>query len=175
MKTLVKILTLFAAVVLLTGCASILGGSGPQAIPVNSNPAEAKLEVTDLITGVPVLTATTPYTMTLKRSAGFFKKSRYKVKVSKEGFLPQERVLVPRISGWYVGNILFGGIVGLVLVDPATGAMYTFDDKPMSYLLLTDNDEGRLALKAEEEQKAKVEEEKRAAAKKAEEEQRKAG
>jgi hypothetical protein len=28
------------------------------------------------------------------------------------------------LNGWYAGNILIGGIVGLLIVDPATGAMY---------------------------------------------------
>ncbi|KGQ53534.1 hypothetical protein IO44_11000, partial [Gallibacterium anatis str. Avicor] len=32
--------------------------------------------------------------------------------------------VTPKIDGWYIGNILFGGIVGLLIVDPITGAMY---------------------------------------------------
>ena len=28
------------------------------------------------------------------------------------------------VSGWYFGNILFGGLLGIVAIDPATGAMY---------------------------------------------------
>jgi len=30
----------------------------------------------------------------------------------------------PSISGWYWGNILFGGLIGMLIVDPITGAMY---------------------------------------------------
>lgn len=29
------------------------------------------------------------------------------------------------MNGWYIGNLLFGGIIGLLIVDPATGAMWT--------------------------------------------------
>jgi hypothetical protein len=29
------------------------------------------------------------------------------------------------INGWYFGNILFGGLIGMLAVDPSTGAMYT--------------------------------------------------
>jgi hypothetical protein len=29
------------------------------------------------------------------------------------------------VNGWYFGNIIFGGLIGLLAVDPATGAMYT--------------------------------------------------
>lgn len=28
------------------------------------------------------------------------------------------------MDGWYWGNILFGGLIGMLAVDPATGAMY---------------------------------------------------
>jgi hypothetical protein len=29
-----------------------------------------------------------------------------------------------KLNGWYFGNILIGGLIGLLIVDPATGAMY---------------------------------------------------
>lgn len=28
------------------------------------------------------------------------------------------------LNGWYAGNIFLGGIIGFLIVDPATGAMY---------------------------------------------------
>ena len=28
------------------------------------------------------------------------------------------------LNGWYFGNILIGGLVGMLIVDPLTGAMY---------------------------------------------------
>jgi len=30
-------------------------------------------------------------------------------------------------NGWYIGNIVFGGLIGLLIVDPLTGAMYRLD------------------------------------------------
>ncbi|PZQ54458.1 MAG: hypothetical protein DI563_32710 [Variovorax paradoxus] len=30
------------------------------------------------------------------------------------------------MSGWYIGNILFGGLIGMIGVDPAPGGMYVF-------------------------------------------------
>ena len=33
------------------------------------------------------------------------------------------------INGWYFGNIIFGGLIGMLAVDPATGAMYTLSPK----------------------------------------------
>jgi hypothetical protein len=32
------------------------------------------------------------------------------------------------MSGWYIGNILFGGLIGMLAVDPVTGAMYVFPE-----------------------------------------------
>jgi len=28
------------------------------------------------------------------------------------------------MDGWYIGNLLFGGILGFLVIDPATGAMW---------------------------------------------------
>jgi len=40
------------------------------------------------------------------------------------------------LNGWYFGNIIFGGLIGLLIVDPATGAMYRLDvnyiDEPLT-------------------------------------------
>lgn len=158
MKILVKYLSLFLVLATLTGCASIVGGSGPQAIPVNSNPQEAKLEVTDLTTGMQIINAQTPFTMMLNRSSGYFSKSNYKIKISKDGYLPLEQVITPHVSGWYLGgNIIFGSLVGWFIVDPATGAMYTFNEKFLNYSLFEDNEEGRTAFKVAEERKAMLE------------------
>ena len=37
-----------------------------------------------------------------------------------------------RINGWYVGNIVFGGFIGWLIVDPLTGAMWTLDTEHVS-------------------------------------------
>jgi hypothetical protein len=28
------------------------------------------------------------------------------------------------LSGWYFGNLVFGGIIGMLIVDPLTGSMW---------------------------------------------------
>lgn len=164
MKKFVKLLALFAVLVTLTGCASIVGGAGPQVIPVYSNPQDAKLEVTDLKTGMQILNTQTPYTMMLNRSSGYFSRSQYKIKISKDGYLPLEQVITPRVSGWYIGgNIVFGGLLGWLIVDPGTGAMYTFDEKFLTYSLYADNEVGRAAFQAEIDKKAEEDAKKKAA------------
>jgi hypothetical protein len=45
------------------------------------------------------------------------------VRVSKEGFQSRERKVDGTVNGWYFGNVVFGGLIGMIAVDPATGAM----------------------------------------------------
>lgn len=33
-----------------------------------------------------------------------------------------------KLNGWYFGNIIFGGAIGMLVVDPATGAMWKIID-----------------------------------------------
>ena len=39
------------------------------------------------------------------------------------------------VNGWYVGNIVFGGLLGLLIIDPATGAMYSLSTKDTNVVL----------------------------------------
>jgi hypothetical protein len=32
------------------------------------------------------------------------------------------------LNKWYFGNILLGGVIGMLVVDPLTGAMYSLDE-----------------------------------------------
>ena len=46
----------------------------------------------------------------------------------KDGYGEFVYELTPSLNGWYIGNLLFGGLIGFLIVDPLTGAMYRFDD-----------------------------------------------
>ena len=39
------------------------------------------------------------------------------------------------LNGWYFGNIVFGGFIGLLIVDLVTGAMYRIHDRDMQGIL----------------------------------------
>lgn len=69
----------------------------------------------------------TPASVMLKASEGYFKKASYQVKFTKEGYEEKVIPLTCKVDGWYFGNIVFGGLIGFLIVDPATGAMYKFD------------------------------------------------
>jgi hypothetical protein len=115
----------------MTGCASIVSG-GPGQVVIKSNPSDAKLRVYDVRKDEQIINATTPHTATLKRGAGYFKGAKYRVVVDKEGYQSQEVLIEPVLNGWYIGNLLFGGLIGLLIVDPLTGAMYVLRPKELN-------------------------------------------
>lgn len=106
-----------------SGCATIVAKSS-QTITVTSVPAAAQVSIVNK-SGAPVHSGTTPVTVTLKKGRGYFKPEAYVVRFSKEGYQAREVVVRGEVNGWYFGNIIFGGLIGLLAVDPATGAMYT--------------------------------------------------
>ena len=62
--------------------------------------------------------------VTLSARGGFFTPAKYQVEFSKKGGPTQTVPLTADIDGWFFGNILFGGLIGILIVDPATGAMW---------------------------------------------------
>ncbi len=38
------------------------------------------------------------------------------------------------LDGWYIGNIIFGGLIGFLIVDPLTGAMWKLPEQAMTSL-----------------------------------------
>jgi hypothetical protein len=94
-----------AASILCTGCASIVS-PGPDKVSFNSRPPGA----TVVIDGVKL--GQTPITAQVRRKAQYatFVKDGYE-----ESKVPVDR----HLNGWIFGNILFGGIIGIV-VDVAT-------------------------------------------------------
>ena len=112
-------------VILFSSCASIVSKSS-YPISINSNPTEAKITITDK-KGIAIYTGHTPATLKLKSGSGFFGKARYQVTFEKQGYDVKIAPVEFKLNGWYFGNILFGGVIGLLIVDPATGAMYRLD------------------------------------------------
>lgn len=121
-----KIFSLLSAAILLaSSCASIVSKSS-YPITINSTPSEAKITITDR-KGLETYKGNTPATIKLKASSGFFSKAQYQVKFEMDGY---DEKIVPihfKVDGWYWGNLLFGGFIGFLIVDPATGAMYKID------------------------------------------------
>ena len=121
-----KILLAVALSVSLTGCATIFS-KNQYPVNISSSPEGASYTITNRA-GQTIQQVMTPETITLKSSAGYFKGERYLLTFNKPGHEQQQFTLESGISGWYAGNILFGGPLGLLIIDPATGAMFTLPD-----------------------------------------------
>ena len=124
-KMLINTGALFAAigsVVLVSGCATIVHG-GPRSIPVASTPPGAKVSIYDRDNKL-VLTNTTPFVAQLDTKYRYFKSQNYRVVFEMPGYPSAEARLDSTVSGWYWGNFAFGGLLGMLVVDPLTGAMY---------------------------------------------------
>lgn len=55
---------------------------------------------------------------------GYFTPAEYTITFKKENFFEKTTVIKGKLDGWYIGNIFFGGLIGLLVVDPITGAMW---------------------------------------------------
>lgn len=115
------------AAVSLSGCASIVSKSQYN-VAVSSLPEGAAFVIKDK-SGVKVHRGVTPQTVTLSSGAGYFQGATYTVDFTKEGHQPAVETLDSSLNGWYWGNIVFGGLIGLLAVDPATGAMWKLDER----------------------------------------------
>jgi hypothetical protein len=104
------------------GCASIMHG-GNRPLTVNTEPVGAKATITK-DSGEAVSVQTTPFTVTLDPKKKYFKGQSYHLKLELPGYRTTELDVRAELSGWYFGNIVFGGLIGMLIVDPLTGAMW---------------------------------------------------
>ena len=118
----VSVVFILAAFLLCSGCASIVSKTR-YPVSINSEPSGANVKIVDK-KGREVFRDVTPASVMLKSGAGFFSKASYLATIEMEGFETRTIPIEFTFDGWYVGNILFGGLIGLLIVDPATGAMW---------------------------------------------------
>jgi hypothetical protein len=131
----IKILSLLIVPFLFTGCASIIDG-GSKTVRISSNPTGAKVTISNR-DGKAVSVQTTPAIVVLERSRGYFSGENYKLVFDEPGYYPYETHVKSSVDGWYFGNILFGGLIGMLIVDPATGDMFTLKPREVSCNLVS--------------------------------------
>ncbi|HLK96152.1 MAG TPA: hypothetical protein VK364_00145, partial [Hymenobacter sp.] len=122
------------ATLLMSSCASIVSKSR-YPVAISSVPPGAKVVITNRA-GNEIFSGVAPTAVTLKSGSSYFNREKYKLIFSKEGFEDKVVALEADINGWYFGNLLFGGGIGLLIVDPLTGAMYRIREKEMQGVLL---------------------------------------
>ncbi len=105
-----RTLCLVGFITVTTSCGTIIN-STTQSVSINSNPSGATISINGQNRG------TTPAVIELKR------KDAHVVRIELQGYNPYELALTRSVSGWVWGNIVFGGLIGLV-IDASTGGMY---------------------------------------------------
>ncbi|MBU2712004.1 hypothetical protein KCG35_13115 [Zooshikella sp. WH53] len=106
----------------ISGCASIVS-EDVYPVAISSTPASSTFIIQNE-EGQTIHQGTTPETVSLNAGNGYFSGADYTVTFSREGYNDLTINLESTVDGWYWGNLLFGGLIGMLIVDPATGAMY---------------------------------------------------
>ncbi len=124
-----------ALTLMLQGCATIVGDAS-QTMPITSTPSEAHISIKDE-KGLEVFSGQTPTTVTLQKSDGsYFGGKHYTVEIEKDGYRSQTITVDARVNGWYIGgNLIFGGLIGWLIVDPLTGKMYKLSSESITATL----------------------------------------
>ncbi|WP_411384411.1 hypothetical protein ACK3BK_12405 [Pseudomonas sp. L7] len=115
------------AVALLNGCASIIGDS-KYPVTIASTPPEASFDIVNR-SGQVIYNGVTPTVVTLQSGERYFRGETYTLRFKKEGYPDRQVELDSSVSGWYWGNLLLGGVIGMLIVDPITGAMYKLPER----------------------------------------------
>jgi hypothetical protein len=106
-------ISLFAAAsVIADGCATIVNDS-TQRVEIVSDPPGA----TTKVGGIPI--GTTPTSIDLKRG------EPHSVTIEKDGYATAKQSIAQGTSGWIAGNILIGGLTGLIVDYSTGGGAYT--------------------------------------------------
>jgi hypothetical protein len=106
-----KIIFGLSVAFLMSSCATIVSGSR-QVVKFDSTPTAATIIIDGVERGK------TPFETKLRRA------DEHTVVIKLEGFKTYETKLTKKFNAWYLGNIIFGGLIG-VIVDPLTGAIYS--------------------------------------------------
>ena len=127
------LLLLFVFFLALPSCATIVSKSA-YPIAIKTVPADASINIVDS-RGKSVYSGKTPAIVNLKAGESYFRRGRYTILFEREGYDNDVFPVHARLDGWYFGNIIFGGLIGMLIVDPATGAMFAIDTKMVSIAL----------------------------------------
>lgn len=117
MKNTLLIISLFL-VLILTSCATIFSGT-QQNVKFSSNPSVANVFIDNIEVGK------TPFEIKLNRN------KEHNIMLKLEGYQTYQTSITKKINGWFWGNILIGGLIG-VIVDTSTGAMYKLTPKEIN-------------------------------------------
>lgn len=127
---------ILSGLVMLSGCASIVAGSHRD-INIKSAPSDAAVSIRERESKQIVHKGQTPLIVPLSTRGGYFKSKQYDVTISKEGYATKTISINSFLSGWYAGNVMLWpmAIIGGLIVDPLTGAMWSLTPKNIDAVL----------------------------------------
>jgi hypothetical protein len=133
-----KLLMLLLAIVMLSGCASIVAGSHRD-INIKSTPPDAAVSIQERESKQVVHKGQTPFIVPLSTRGGYFKSKQYDVTISKDGYVNKTINIDSFLSGWYAGNLILWpfAVIGGLIIDPLTGAMWSLTPKDINAILET--------------------------------------
>ena len=105
----------------LSGCASIISGRHAD-VTFSSNVPNTHVVVRDK-RGSEVASIDAPAVIALKRKDRFVFPAKYTATFEAQGYVPVVVPINPTVNPWVAGNLLAGGVIGIV-VDNATGAAW---------------------------------------------------
>lgn len=115
-----RIITIGLLALIISGCASIIHGP-TQMVNFMSQPVGATISIDGKEYGK------TPRSIELRRKGrkkgDRSKKKQFDVKIALDGYFPYEVKLNREMDGWLLGNLLIGGLIGII-IDASNGSMY---------------------------------------------------
>lgn len=107
----------------LPSCATIVSDA-QTLLHIDSNASQARVRILDRERR-PVFEGTTPCRVEVENGAGYWRGAQYVVEVEKEGFHSRRIEVDTEVHPAYFGNALLpGGLIGSLLIDPLSGAMF---------------------------------------------------
>ncbi len=120
-----KRISLYFVVIIIGFCSSCasLKSTNVYSVSIETEPPGAEVTIRDK-KDVKVGQFISPDSIKVDAGRGFFVRERYSIDVSLKGYKPQTFLLPMKIDKWYLSNILFANFLGLLIIDPITGAMW---------------------------------------------------
>ena len=125
MKNILAIVSIFVFCILFSSCASMFTKTS-YPVTINSDPNGAKISIENR-KGEIVYSGKTPAIVNLNASSKYMSGERFTVTLTKPGYEEQKIHINSEIESVYWGNIFFGGLIGMLVIDPLSGAMYKLD------------------------------------------------
>lgn len=123
-RTLLPIFAVLSTIIL-NGCATLFSKSD-YPVTIRSEPTQMTV-IIKRSDGQIVHQDTTPATVTLSASKGFFQGESYTIELERDGLVVGRTKLNSRIDGWFFANLVqittTRVVLGL-LIDPLTGSMW---------------------------------------------------